>query len=218
MQLSPAEGYQRSSIRLPDGGVGTVYRNSETGDAQIVQFSSVDNGVMQGTIRQLDPETGKMGEDFAFQAVHSSVPGAESVSTHAIPVKEPSGGAYYVATGADTSFLARSSGETAMVSGTSYTPGGTSKMQQPQEHGSGAVEVVHNTIGGAASSDIAGTSEFSSVDAPTVSPPSVTEPTMSSGDAGESSPEQSAIPQSTVAGAARPKTAMDGPAFEHRCV
>lgn len=215
MQLSPAEEYQRSSIRLPDGGVGTVYRNSETGDAQIVQFSSVDNGVMQGTIRQLDPETGKMGEDFAFQAVHSSVPGAESVSTHAIPVKEPSGGAYYVATGADTSFLARSSGETAMVSGTSYTPGGTSKMQQPQEHGSGAVEVVHNTIGGAASSDIAGTSEFSSVDAPTVSPPSVTEPTMSSGDAGESSPEQSAIPQSTVAGAARPKTAMDGPAFEH---
>lgn len=216
MQLSPAEGYQRSSIRLPDGGVGTVYRNSETGDAQIVQFSSVDNGVMQGTIRQLDPETGKMGEDFAFQAVHSSVPGAESVSAHAIPVKEPSGGAYYVATGADTSFLARSSGETAMVSGTSYTPGGTSKMQQPQEHGSGAgaVEVVH-TIGGAASSDIAGTSEFSSVDAPTVSPPSVTEPTMSSRAAGESSPQQSAIPQSTVAGAARPQTAMDGPAFEH---
>ena len=217
MQLSPAEGYQRSSIRLPDGGVGTVYRNAETGDAQIVQLASVDNGVMQGTIRRLDPETGKMGEDFAFQAVHSSVPGAESVSIHAVPVKEPSGGAYYVATGADTSFLARSSGETAMVSGTSYTPGGTSKMQQPQKpvSGAGTVEVFHNAIGSAAvSSDIAGSSEFSSVDTPTVSPPSGSEPSMGVISSSESSWQQPPTPQGAAAtGPVSSQATAEGPAF-----
>ncbi len=53
-------------MRMPDGTMGTVYRNSETGDSTVVQFGSVDNGVIQGTISSLDPVTGKTGEDFAF--------------------------------------------------------------------------------------------------------------------------------------------------------
>lgn len=130
MQLSPADGYSRSSVKLADGSVGTVYRNEETGDAQIVQFASVDNGVMQGTIRQIDAETGQLGEDFAFEAVHSSVPGAETFSSHSVPVQEPSGGTYYVATGADTSFLSQTPMESPQSAGTSYTPGGTSRMQR----------------------------------------------------------------------------------------
>ena len=215
MQLSPAEGYQRSSIRLPDGGVGTVYRNSETRDAQIVQFASVDNGVMQGTIRQLDPETGKMGEDFAFQAVHSSVPGAENISTHSVPVKEPSGGAYYVATGADTSFLARSSGETAMISGTAYTPGGASKMQpQEQAFGTGTAEVFQSAVGNApVSSGIGAASDLSSVDATSGSPPSVPEPSMGSISASGNSRQQSTVPQSAAAGPVPSQAMAEDPAF-----
>lgn len=130
MQLSPADGYSRNNVKLADGSVGTVYRNEETGDAQIVQFASVDNGVMQGTIRQIDAETGQLGEDFAFQAVHSSVPGAEAFSTHSVPVQEPSGGSYYVATGADTAFLSQTPMENSQSAGTSYTPGGTNRMQR----------------------------------------------------------------------------------------
>ena len=103
---------------------GTVYRNEETGEAHLVQFASVDNGVMQGTISQIDPKTGKTGEDFAFKAVHSGVPGAETFSAHAVPVSEPSGGAYHMATGADTTIFASA----ADGAGTAYTPGGTSRM------------------------------------------------------------------------------------------
>ena len=123
-QLTPAEGFCQSMVKLPDGSTGTVYRNEETGEAHLVQFASVDNGVMQGTISQIDPKTGKTGEDFAFQAVHSSVPGAETFSAHAIPVSEPSGGAYHIATGADTAIFSSPSAG----AGTAYTPGGTSQM------------------------------------------------------------------------------------------
>ncbi len=119
-QLTPAEGFSQSMVKLPDGSTGTVYRNEETGEAHLVQFASVDNGVMQGTISQIDPKTGKTGEDFTFKAVHSSVPGAETFSTHAVPVSEPSGGAYHMATGADTTIFA--------PAGTAYTPGGTSRL------------------------------------------------------------------------------------------
>lgn len=79
---------------------------------------------MQGTISQIDPKTGKTGEDFAFKAVHSSVPGAETFSAHAVPVAEPSGGAYHIATGADTTIFSSAS----TGAGTAYTPGGTSQM------------------------------------------------------------------------------------------
>ena len=119
-QLTPAEGFSQSMVKLPDGSIGTVYRNEETGEAHLVQFASVDNGVMQGTISQLDPKTGKTGEDFAFKAVHSGVPGAETFSAHAVPVSEPSGGAYHVATGGNTAIFA--------PAGTAYTPGGTSRL------------------------------------------------------------------------------------------
>jgi hypothetical protein len=123
-QLLPAKEVSQSMVKLPDGSTGTVYRNGETGSAHLVRFASVDNGVMQGTISQLDPKTGKPGEDFAFQAVHSSVPGAETFSAHAVPVAEPSGGAYHIATGADTTIFSSALAGT----GTAYTPGGTSQM------------------------------------------------------------------------------------------
>ena len=123
-QLTPAEGFRQSMVKLPDGSTGTVYRNEETSEAHLVQFASVDNGVMQGTISQIDPKTGKTGEDFAFKAVHSGVPGAETFSAHAVPVSEPSGGAYHMATGADTTIFASA----ADGAGTAYTPGGTSRM------------------------------------------------------------------------------------------
>lgn len=126
-QLLPAKEVSQSMVKLPDGSTGTVYRNGETGSAHLVRFASVDNGVMQGTISQLDPKTGKPGEDFAFQAVHSSVPGAETFSAHAVPVAEPSGGAYHIATGADTTIFSSALAGT----GTAYTPGGTSQMAVP---------------------------------------------------------------------------------------
>lgn len=126
-QLLPAKEVSQSMVKLPDGSTGTVYRNGETGSAHLVRFASVDNGVMQGTISQIDPKTGKTGEDFAFQAVHSSVPGAETFSAHAVPVAEPSGSAYHIATGTDTTIFSSAS----TGAGTAYTPGGTSQMAVP---------------------------------------------------------------------------------------
>ena len=123
-QLLPAKGVSQSMVKLPDGSTGTIYRSGETGESHLVRFASVDNGVMQGTISQIDPKTGKTGEDFAFKAVHSSVPGAETFSAHAVPVAEPSGGAYHIATGADTTIFSSAS----TGAGTAYTPGGTSQM------------------------------------------------------------------------------------------
>ena len=126
-QLMPAKGVSQSMVKLPDGSTGTIYRSGETGEAHLVRFASVDNGVMQGTISQIDPKTGKTGEDFAFKAVHSSIPGAETFSAHSVPVAEPSGGAYHIATGADTTIFSSAS----TGAGTAYTPGGTSQMAVP---------------------------------------------------------------------------------------
>lgn len=93
----------------------------------MVQFSSVDNGVIQGTISKIDPATGKMGDAQSFKAVHSSIPGAESFSSHTVPVRDPSGGVYHVATKADTAIFSAAN-DTGTVSSSAYTPGGGSKM------------------------------------------------------------------------------------------
>lgn len=142
-QLTPAEGSSQSTVKLPDGSTGTVYHNEETGEAHLVQFASVDNGVIQGTISQIDPKTGKTGEDFAFKAVHSGVPGAETFSTHAVPVSEPSGGAYHIATGADTTIFASA----ADGAGTAYTPGGTSRMAaSPKQESIAATDLPETAV------------------------------------------------------------------------
>jgi len=125
-QLVPARGFRRSMMKRSDGSIGTIYRNAETGEAQMVQFASVDNGVIQGVISRIDPKTGRFGEDFAFKAVHSSVPGAESFSSHSVPVRDPSGGVYHVATGADTSIFSQAPGNAQAAS--AYTPGGANQM------------------------------------------------------------------------------------------
>lgn len=93
----------------------------------MVQFSSVDNGVIQGAISKIDPATGKMGETQSFKAVHSSVPGAGSFSSHTVPVRDPSGGVYHVATEADTTIFSAAN-NTGAITGSAYTPGGSSKM------------------------------------------------------------------------------------------
>ena len=127
-QLEPADGFTRSMMKMSDGSTGTVYQNKETGETHVVQFASVDNGVLQGTIRKIDPDTGKLGEDFAFKAVHSSVPGADTFSANAVAVREPSGGSYHLATGAET--VAFSTADTpAQAMGSSYTPGGANRME-----------------------------------------------------------------------------------------
>lgn len=114
-QLSPADGFEQHSVGMQDGSHGTLYQNSETGEAHLVQFGSVDNGVIQGTISQLDSETGQFGDFMGFKAVHESVPGAESFSGHSIPVSDSEGGVYHVSTGASTSFFAP--GNSSMMSG-----------------------------------------------------------------------------------------------------
>ncbi|WP_166545234.1 hypothetical protein [Anaerotruncus sp. 1XD42-93] len=58
-QLTPAEGVERSMLKRADGSTDTVYRRPDTGEAHMVQFSSVDNGVIQGTTSPIDPTTGK---------------------------------------------------------------------------------------------------------------------------------------------------------------
>lgn len=112
-ELTPAEGFEQHGVKMRDGSVGTLYQNSETGEAHLVQFGSVDNGVIQGTISEIDGQTGKMGDFMAFNAVHQSVPGAESFSGHSVSVADSEGGVYHVSTGASTSFFA---------------PGGSSSM------------------------------------------------------------------------------------------
>lgn len=104
-QMPPADGFTQSQVKMPDGSFATMYRNNETGEAHAVHFGSVDNGVIQGTISSIDGNTGKMGDDMAFKAVHESVPGAASFSSHSSPVSDGSGGAYHVATGGDHSFF-----------------------------------------------------------------------------------------------------------------
>ena len=104
-QLTPKAGVSQKAIKMPDGSNGTMYEDSNTGKSHLVQFGSVDNGVVQGCISEMNPETGKPGDAMAFKAVHESVPGAEIFSTHAIPISDGSGGNYHIASGADMSFL-----------------------------------------------------------------------------------------------------------------
>ena len=105
-QLTPASGFEQHSVKMRDGSVGTIYKNADTGQAHLVQFGSVDNGLVQGTINEVNGDTGRMGDSMAFKAVHGSVPGAESFSAHSVPVSDGAGGVYHVSTGADTSFFA----------------------------------------------------------------------------------------------------------------
>lgn len=144
-QLTPADGVERSMVKMPDGTIGTIYRNTETGESQMVQFSSVDNGVMQGTISRIDSETGKAGENFAFKAVHSSVPGAETFSSHTVPVHDPSGGAYHVATDADMSAFSVAHSAQPPTVGSAYTPGGASRMATPTNTSGNSVEAIRET-------------------------------------------------------------------------
>ena len=145
-QLMPADGVERSMVKRVDGSTGTIYRDTGTGEAHMVQFSSVDNGVMQGTISKIDPATGKTGEEFAFKAVHSSVPGAESFGSHVTPVREPSGGVYHVETGADTAIFSAVQGGQLQGVGSAYTPGGVNRMTAPDAVGN-TVDSVAAPVG-----------------------------------------------------------------------
>ena len=109
-QLTAADGFEQHGVKLPDGSTGTLYQNSETGEAHLVQFGSVDNGVIQGAISEIDRDTGQFGDFMAFKAVHQSVPGTESFSKHSVPVSDSEGGVYHVSTGASTSFFSAGSG------------------------------------------------------------------------------------------------------------
>ena len=104
-QFIPKDGVSQSQVKMPDGSAATIYQDSQTGRSHLVQFGSVDNGVMQGCISEIDNNTGKLGDAMAFKAVHGSVPGAQSFSSHATPVSDGGNGSYHIATGADTSFL-----------------------------------------------------------------------------------------------------------------
>jgi len=126
-QLTPAPGFEQHGVKMRDGSVGTLYQNAQTGEDHVVQFGSVDNGVIQGAISQVDSSSGKFGDFMAFRAVHQSVPGAQSVSSHSVPVADSEGGVYHVATGAATSF---------------FSAGGTSTMPSAADataHSAGAV-------------------------------------------------------------------------------
>ncbi len=79
-ELPPAEGFEQHGVKMRDGSVGTLYQNMETGEAHLVQFGSIDNGEMQGTISEIDKDTGHFGDFMAFKAVHQSVPRTESFS------------------------------------------------------------------------------------------------------------------------------------------
>ena len=153
-QMPPADGVSPSVMKMADGTAGTVYRNAETGDASVVQFASVDNGVMQGTISEIDSSTGKMGEYFSFKAVHSSVPGAESFSAHSVPISDGEGGTYHVSTGADTSFF--SAGTSGSSMGSSPASGGINTVTGIPKDGSQAVS------GSAFSQNASPISEYSS--------------------------------------------------------
>ncbi len=120
-------GEYRWGHKWADGSTGTVYRRPDTGEAHMMQFSSVDNGIIQGAISKIDLATGKMGETQSFKAVHSSVPGAESFSSHTVPVRDPSGGVYHVSTKVDTTIFSAAN-KVGTMSGSSYTPDSSSKI------------------------------------------------------------------------------------------
>ncbi|MCL2588366.1 MAG: hypothetical protein FWD84_03050 [Oscillospiraceae bacterium] len=130
-QLTPAPGFEQHGVKMRDGSVGTLYQNAQTGEAHVVQFGSVDNGVIQGAISQLDSSTGKFGDFMAFKAVHQSVPGAQSASSHSVPVADSEGGVYHVSTGAATSFFS--------AGGNSKMPGGSGSAPSVSSPHSGDV-------------------------------------------------------------------------------
>lgn len=105
-ELTPSDGFEQHSVKMRDGSVGTLYQNSESGEAHLVQFGSVDNGVIQGTISEIDSKTGKPGDFMAFKAVHENVAGAGNFSGQSVSVADSEGGVYHVSTGASTSFFA----------------------------------------------------------------------------------------------------------------
>jgi len=143
-QMPPAEGYTQTSMKMSDGTVATVYKNESGDDANVVQFASVDNGVVQGTISKLDSQSGQMGEEFAFKAVHESVPGATTFSSHAEAISDGDGGSYHISTGESTSFFAPGGATTSGMGSsgnTSYTAGGNSRMQRAEGPSAGSPDV-----------------------------------------------------------------------------
>jgi len=120
-QLMPADGVEQFHVDMGNGETGTVYKDSATGDAHVVQFGSVDNGVIQGSISKIDPSTGALGEKMPFQAVHESVPGASGLGDHSVPISDSQGGVYHLNTEAPTSFFAP--GQSSVMQGGSAAPG-----------------------------------------------------------------------------------------------
>ena len=135
-QLTPADGFEQHCVKMQDGSIGTLYQNKDTGEAHVVQFGSVDNGVIQGAISQIDQETGQFGDFMGFKAVHQSVPGAENFSGHSVPVADSEGGVYHVSTGAATSF---------------FSPGHSSAMSGAADSVSSAVDSASDGINDSAS-------------------------------------------------------------------
>jgi hypothetical protein len=122
---------EQFQVDLGNGDVGTVYKDDTSGDAHMVQFDSVNNGVMSGSISQIDPQTGQMGEAMPFQAVHDSIPGASSVNSGSVPVADSEGGVYHMATEASTSFFAPGQSSTMQGGGASAAASPSSGTVEP---------------------------------------------------------------------------------------
>ena len=69
-QLTPKAGVSQSAVKMPDGSNATMYEDSNTGKSHLVQVGSVDNGVIQGCISEMDAGSGKPGDAMTFKAVH----------------------------------------------------------------------------------------------------------------------------------------------------
>jgi len=132
-QLAPKTEVSQSAVKMPDGSNATIYEDSNTGKSHLVQVGSVDNGIIQGCISEMDAGSGKPGDAMAFKAVHESVPGAETFSTHSVPISDGSGGSYHIASGADMSFLQSSIAQPSASMQTANSLGASTEINGSQD-------------------------------------------------------------------------------------
>ena len=143
-QFQPNQNYQQSTFKNKNGENSVLYGNPDTGEAYVVNFSSVDNGVVTGTIQEFDSAAGSLSSPQEFSAVHNSVASSMPEFSTSNIVGDGEKGSYAVSSEANTSFFAppqSGAGSIVFKDGTVASPAGPA--------GSSSVSGASGTPGGA---------------------------------------------------------------------
>jgi hypothetical protein len=137
-QFQPSKGFEQSTFKSKNGESSVVYGNPDTGEAFVVNFSSVDNGVVTGTVQEFDTATGSLSSPQEFSAVHNSVAAAMPEFHTSNIVGDGGNGSYAVSSEANTSFFAAPNSGAGSIVFKDGTVAGLGSFPAASSSGSGA--------------------------------------------------------------------------------